>query len=567
MPEARLTVREVMSKACILFVIGASVLSVPVSSQQIESRIVQVKMDRLYFDAGSESGVAIGAPFQIDCGGREIINGVIEYAGPGIAFSLPMPVLDTIAIDSSCTARLTIAAIDPSAVIVIGTDMPLGFLDAEHEPLFIREADTVLPNLVDSAQLVGNTCTLHLRRGIRFSDGSSFDAQTLAGFFTALKRSGRSYLVRYFFSRLLPPDSGGIELPDDTTLALHFYHPFPRADYFLSHPDFVIVNSAGRGTGPLAEIAGPGIGMEKRTFIPNRFYRGKRPDFSQMEIIYFEQQYRMKFAHDNGQLDGYFGFGFEADLAGHYEAKALYPQVAVMIAGIDGELFSHGLFPASLYYRFNPSLAHLFFELGDIQEINRWVVRASPEENSRYYPFDILGGKRLHASIRSAADSARLVYDHPLLYGSAEYLADIVAREGMRATHYRYIPGNGYDIRAAFFPASDIEMPFALIAAVIELNDQNAALPPQDRLDHPGWQDTNRGSHMKELRNRLTFFVRAEETVFEQGGFFPLFRPYVYAVPGLRAKGMAFDFYGYPKVDGIAKFTGEVSRPGGESGP
>jgi len=555
-----------MKKIIVLGLIAALVCAASLSPRQIETKIVQVKLDRIYFNSGIEEGVKSGAQFDIECEGRDIITGMVEYAGPGISYSFPLAELDSLEFAPGCIARLASSDVDSTARITIGIDIPYRFFDPEHETLFMRTADTVLPNLVDSMRQVGNTLMLYMPRDVRFSDGSLFTAETLAYFLDDIRERSRSYPVRYFFSRMMPIDSGGFDMIEGYIVRLSFYQPFPRAAYFLSHPDFAVYNRTHAGTGPLVESPDPESRADKRIFVPNRYYRGEKPAFSRMAVIQFEQQYRMKFAYESGQIDGFIGFGFEADLAGMYEAKALYPEVAVMVAGIGGELFSQAIFPTSLYYCFNPDLAHIYFQYGDVAPVNRWLIYPTSDAGrDRFYPFDFLGGRKLHSSLRSDADTALLAYDHSLLYETARYLADIVAREGMTAPISRRSYDERFDIRLAFFPASDKIMPFALIAAVLEFNDQNQFLPPERRFDRPGWQDMGSGSRLNEVKNRNTFFVRAEETVVQDGGFFPLYRPYIYAVSAGKIRGLDFDFYGYPILDKTVKFDESIIGAGREN--
>jgi hypothetical protein len=539
-----------------------------VRARQIETGIVQIKMDRIYFSSGSESGVKAGSPFVIECGGNEILSGALEYAGPGISYSRPLAEIDSLEIDPQCIVRLTTSAIDSSAIITIGTDIPFRFFDLDHETLFQRRADTVLPNLVDSTRTVGNMTLLYLSHDVQFSDGTPLNATLLASFFEDIKDLSRSNLVRYFFARLLPLDSGGVEVIDPHTIRLSFYSPFPRAAYFLSHPDFAVYNAIHAGTGALALYPDPEGGVDQKVYVPNRHYRGEPAAFARLIVRQYEQQYRLKFAYENGQIDGFIGFGFEADLAGTYEARALYPEVAVMIAGLGGELFSQGIFPTSLYYCFNPALSHIYFQYGETIPVNRWMVTSGTNETEpRFYPFDFLAGRRLHESIRSKTDSALIVYDDTPLYETARYLADIVAREGMSAPIKRQSFEGPFDIRLMFYPASDRVMPFALVAAVLELNDQNRYLPPGRRMDRPAWQELGQGSSLSEIRNRDNFFAKAEETVVQDGGFFPLFRPYIYAVGGADIRGLIFDFYGYPELDRMIKFSDKISETVSEPKP
>lgn len=551
-----------------LFWIMAILAATPVWGQHIDVGVLQAKLNRVYLSAGSEIGIKPGAPFVLICAGHDTLEGSIEYAGPGISYSAPIPRLAEIVVDSGCSARVTVAAVDSTAIIRVGSDLPPGVFDLEHEPLFTRSGDTIIMNLVDSAVVSSSNATLYIRSDIRFSDGTPLNADVLRHCFEDLRENGRSYLTRYFFSKVLPSDSGGIDATAGYILKLSFYHPFPRVCFFLSRPEFAVYDEAGRGTGRLMETDDPTGRPEVKVFVPNRYYRGETPAFASLELHHYDQQNRMKFAFENGELDAVVGFGFETDLAGKYEAKALYPGVVALIAGIGRQLYSNGLFPTSLYYSFNPSLTHLYFEYGDVSAVNRWLIAGSDGiGNKRYYPYDILKGKTLLSSIDRKVDSALLVYDDPLLYRTADYLADVAAREGMTATNRKYIPGMLFDIRAALLPASDDIMPYALFAAVLELNDQNSSLPSDRRLVRPGWDDIDRGSRLYEEKNRSNFFSRAEDVLFEEAGFFPLYRPYVYAVPSAGVAGCEFDFYGYPIFDHVRKLAVGAADSSGGSEP
>jgi len=532
----------------------AILMAVPAWGQQIDVGILQAKLNRIYLSAGSEAGIKPGAPFLLSCTGQDTLTGVIEYAGPGVSYSEPMPSLEDYIVDAACMARVTVAAVDSTATITVGSDLPLAMYDLEHEPLFVRIGDTMEMNLVDSAAVSGSGVTLYIRPDIRFSDGTPLNAEVVRHFLDDLRANSQSYLTRYFFAKILPSDSGGIEATGGYALRLNFYRPFPRVCFFLSRPEFAVYNKSGRGTGRLMEASDTRRSAEVLTFVPNKYYRGATSAFSSLTIRHYDQQNRMTFAFENKELDAVIGFGYNNDIAGSYETKALYPDVVAMIAGIGRELFTNGLFSTSLYYSFNPSLTHLYFQYGDVAVVNRWLAEsADGSDNKRYYPYDILKGKTLLSSIDQTIDSALMVYDNPILYHTIDFIADVAAREGMTATTRRYVPGVPFDIRAASLPASDDIMPFALFAAVLELNDQNSMLPPGRQYSRPGWDDIDRGSRLYEKKNRTTFFSRAEDVLFEDYGFFPLYRPYVYAVPSPGVSGFDFDFYGFPVLDDIKK--------------
>lgn len=527
-------------------------LSLPAVSQDVDANILQVRLNRLYFSQGSEAGIVAGTPYTVVCDGDSVFADIVEFVGEGISYSRPLADIEQFNFAENCSARLTVAAIDSNAALNLGTDLPLDLFDLSRETLFNRTADSLLPGLADSCVISGRQITLHLNPDIRFSDNQRMNAETIIWWLKDLKYRGRSYPVRFFFAKLLPIDEGGAHQIDNLTLRLTFNQNLPRVDYLLSHPDFGVYNRNFRGTGPLVEIAYNTPGEQIRAFVRNMYYHGQPAAVARVYIKQFRQSYRMKFEYENGQIDGYFGFGFDEDLAGAYEAKSPYPFIAAMISGIGRDAFAGGLFPTSIYYRFETGQAHLIFPHGRIENVNRWFI--GHETNNRYYPFNFADGTSLQRTVGDKASQMRLLYDDNLLYEAGRYIADIVAREGCTSDLAENTFGQPFDIRLTFFPASDEILPLSLISAVLELNDQNSNLPAGERLKNPGWNNVSVGCSFSEPENRHRFFTRAGNEVFEDGSFFPLFRPWIYGVARQGVKGLAFDFYGFPDISRAAKF-------------
>jgi hypothetical protein len=191
-------------------------------------------------------------------------------------------------------------------------------------------------------------------------------------------------------------------------------------------------------------------------------------------------------------------------------------------------------------------------------------TEGKPGGEERYYPCDPDKGKALFASIGRDTASAVMTCESRLLQETARYLADISARDGVATTIESGPTDNPFDIAIRFVPSSDPLLPYALFAAVLEMNDQNGLLEASRRMTRPGWDDADRGTRFEDTATQRRFFSRAEETLFETGGFFPLFRPVVTAVTGDMIKDICFDFYGYPRLDRVVKFG--RSLPAGISG-
>ncbi|MEZ5357909.1 MAG: ABC transporter substrate-binding protein [Candidatus Zixiibacteriota bacterium] len=548
-----------MKSSIWVFLATIIIMSSLAAAQDIDSDILQVRLNRLYFSHGSEAGIAVGTPYTIICNGDSIYGDIVEFAGEGVSYSRASADIEQLGIDDSCTARLLVAAADSNAALNLGTDMPLELFNLSFETLFIRTPDGLSPGIADSCTISGKEMTLYLNPDYRFSDNQRMNAETIIWWLKDLNYRSRSYPVRFFFAKLLPIDEGGAQQIDAMTLKLTFHQNMPRADYLLSYPDFGVYNRSYRGTGPLVEIAYETPGEQIRAFVRNLYYHGPPTAYARVYIKQFRQSYRMKFEYENGQLDGYFGFGFDEDLAGTYEAKAAYPYIAAMISGIGRDSFTGGRFPTSIYYRFDTGQSHLIYPHGKIEDVFRWYV--GNKSNQRYYPFNFADGTTLQGTVRNQVTRIRMLYDDDLLYETGRYLADIVAREGCKSDLAEYTFGQNFDIRLTFIPASDDILPLSLISAVLELNDQNSQLPASRRLQNPGWNELGTGFSFIESENRERFYARADNTVFEDGSFFPLFRPWVYSIATQGVRGLGFDFYGFPDVNHAVKFKKPTGGP------
>ena len=530
-----------------------------VFSQQIETDIIQVKMGRLYLGGGAELGLSPGAAFNVVCGGATTTRGIIEYVGPGVSFSKPISGLDTARITISCRARVAIIGVDSTAIIRLGTDLPLRLFDPAHETLLHRQGDSLLPNLADSVESNGNSLVIFLAPNIRFSEGGRLDAATLALCFKDMKSYGRSFLARFFFARLLPPDSGGIDILAPLSLRLTFWCPFPLAPYFLSHPDFAVYDLRRDGTGPLIEQAYQVSGQEVKRFRPNPLFRGGKPAFAELEIMRYDQSFRMKSAFEEKLLDGYVGFGFDDPLARGVQARALFPEVVALMAGL-GSAYS------LLSNHFDPDKSHLYFSDGQTVSVSKWASDVADSLGSSSAALRSEPGIVPAAVIpQNGSKGVMIAYDDPLLKGTADYLADRMRADGLTAMTEK--TATAFDVRLSLFPASDDRVPFALIAAVLELNDQDASLPADRRLNRPGWNDLDRALRAQDPGEWGRFLKSAEDAITGRCRSFSLFRATILAVAGERLKNLAFDSQGYPVLQNLLKLKPSGAQRGGKTRP
>jgi ABC-type transport system substrate-binding protein len=517
-------------------------------AQSIEANVLQQTDHRLYFSAGRESGLRAGSRFALRCRGLDVLTGRLEYVGPSVSWTRQLAALDTFVWSDTCAVYLFPAVVDSSATVTIGTTIPLSLYDPEHETLFLRSGDTVLPNLALSVQQYGNMVEVQLRDDILFSDSTAFDATSFVSWLKRLSLTSRSPLVRFFFSNLMPFDSNGVVVCANHCIKLYFRHAFPKAPVYLSRPEFGVFNNARKGTGPLMLAEENPLPQDRRTFVPNPRFRGSKPLLDTLVIRYFDERYQMRFAFDEAQIQAYIGFGAEDNLQGRYQARALYPFTAVLLPNTARPLGDNDQFVTSLYYCFDTDNTERYFEFGDAVPVNRWFEGTQSSQNAdRIFPYNPKKGKQLYSILKLQQPKLAIDCTEPFLDGAVRYLADIAAQEGMSCDINPSSP-QGTDIFIATLPSSDHVLPSALISAALALNDQRGIIMSDDSSPLEIWDRLSMGTRLDMQNRRVVFFERAEELLVEQSSFFPLFRPYLYAVGDDAIMGLAFDAYGFPHL-------------------
>lgn len=111
----RAFIRHVILFGCALFVFASAC-----GSAALQSRILQYRLDRLYFAAGKEANVFAGSPFVIVCNGDSVYKGCIEESFIGASYSDTIGLFfDTLSVDS-CYVVIDAADVDSLSPIKLG---------------------------------------------------------------------------------------------------------------------------------------------------------------------------------------------------------------------------------------------------------------------------------------------------------------------------------------------------------------------------------------------------------------------------------------------------------------
>lgn len=101
-----------------LMVLAVICLTTCAAMATVEAPVLQQKLGRLYFGAGTESAIYPGCTFQIVCDTDTVTHGTIEQSLPGVSFSKAKHGTAVLPTDT-CRAHIQPAAIDSNAAIAI----------------------------------------------------------------------------------------------------------------------------------------------------------------------------------------------------------------------------------------------------------------------------------------------------------------------------------------------------------------------------------------------------------------------------------------------------------------
>jgi len=139
-------------------------------------------------------------------------------------------------------ARPAVGAMDPA---VVSTDEGVQNIGLVYNALVMLDRDgRVIPDLAESWEISPDykTYTFHLRKGVKFHDGTSFNAQAVKFSYDRMRRLKLTSLGNYVSFA----DENSCEVVDDHTIRIHLTKPYPiflkdavTGAYFIVSPDYV----------------------------------------------------------------------------------------------------------------------------------------------------------------------------------------------------------------------------------------------------------------------------------------------------------------------------------------
>lgn len=222
--------------------------------------------------------------------------------------------------------------------------------------------------------------------------------------------------------------------------------------------------------------------------------------------------------------------------------------LAVLMPNLSSAANKNGVLTTSLYYRYNPDLASLFFR-GEITPTN--CLFPSDTSCIRSYQFDLGKGQRLSGQFLKSSPNLKISYNFPLLKETADFFADILSRDRFKVE--------------VVFDDPAAELLINLIPYQKSRPD-SSLLKILDELKTTIADNNEQRENFDIIRNRLLsaeqtddpamkiyFWQLADYSLKYDLGVFPLFQPVVYYYFKNHLTGIEIDQDGFINFNQLKK--------------
>ncbi len=271
---------------------------------------------------------------------------------------------------------------------------------------------------------------------------------------------------------------------------------------------------------------------------------------SPVTVVTYSSDLAMQLDLDAGNIDGCFSYSRITALRPGYQIlSSPAPYYCALVPGIGDHAQRNSLLATALYYRFNEDKYSLAFDGDGLTPVDRLCIAF--EDSPRHYRFDPDRGRTLGRELaRSTRSISLFVSDHSL-EKAALYFSDILSRDRIR-TSLADTDGKA-DCRLVFVPIDVFDKGTSLRSLYDYLvADTSVDQPINQTVRIIGkYLELARTTHDSTQVTR--FLAMAEQSLAEDIGVLPLFRPSVYFVARNDIKGYSFNPSGQFELSNLLK--------------
>ncbi len=239
-------------------------------------------------------------------------------------------------------------------------------------------------------------------------------------------------------------------------------------------------------------------------------------------LTVFEHRVDMLMAYDDGRLDGYLSYrSAHGDRKGQQVAAVPAPYVAVLIPNPAQPFNQYGELTTSLYYRFNSDDPSALFAGDSLRPVFSFIDASATR---RAFPYDPYRGRQLFQRLGNRPERLTIGIADRAFERLSAYYADLLARDNcrLRATNN----AKDADVTIAWLPLDTTDDEYHLpdrLVAMLSMDtltgqpiNEDIRLTARLLQNARGETDTLRASRLRQ---------QAEQTLIDEIGVFPLFRP------------------------------------------
>ena len=296
-------------------------------------------------------------------------------------------------------------------------------------------------------------------------------------------------------------------------------------------------------------------------YIPNDSTVSSTTTGAPVSTVRYASPLAMQLDLESGKIDGCFSYNRYPTVKRGYDiVSSPAPYYCAIVPGVSEHAQRNSLLTTALYYRFNEDKYSVVFDGDGVTSLNRLCITSG--DMPRHYDYDPGRGRTLGRELAHSTRTVSIAVSDHNLEKAALYFSDILSRDRIRTS----------------LADENEKADCALVFVPIDLSDRGLSLRYlYDRLA----ADTTRGESVNqtirivgkylELEQTTVdsvqtdrFLTLAEQSLAEDIGVFPLFRPGIYFIARKDLKGYSFDPSGRFDVSGLVKIL-LPSHPTGAS--
>ncbi|MEW5923070.1 MAG: hypothetical protein AB1746_03700 [Candidatus Zixiibacteriota bacterium] len=275
-----------------------------------------------------------------------------------------------------------------------------------------------------------------------------------------------------------------------------------------------------------------------------------------LEIAFYESFMEMTMALEAHQIDGFISMNEYRPSNDAVTTTACPAEFfAALLPVISHPVNNRGILSTSMYYRFNEAQSAAYYNGDGARPFNTLYLKDST--GSRFYEYNPERGRKLLNALDKKPKEIAIAVSERTLYKTANYFIDVLNRDRMKCRLEKDRNKN-HDIYLDFVTISEDDPVTSLRYIVNVIAADTSAGDPVNTVLRIIDNYIRRGDAMMGTNETAYYYNRAERSLVDDLGVFPLYRPTIYMTSYKYITGFTYDMYINSRFDEI----GRIILPG-----